>query len=289
DEWKAGDMYQIVRDGDWTFDTVTEITKDVWQDLNGNSERDAEDMYGLYVDKWATLDACMLSHGLTTLEKDKNDLPYVNFYTERLVESFEKTYALWYENPGTFVDVSSAYNNVKFFSQGQAMLIPCFVQYLIESDMRSMNDDYGVLPFPKLDDKQEDYCTYVHPRFGMLLLPITLTEDKAAVIGDFTEVWSALSYKHLRPALYDVSLTAKGTRDEESVEMMELIMDSRKYDFMTGLQYGGSFPLTNDKTYRNLLGNQKNKDITSFYESSREAADKYIEDLVAKLEDVIDG
>jgi len=286
EEWKVGDLYQIVRDGDWTFDTLTSITKDIWSDLNGNSERDSEDMYGLYVDIWATLDACMLSHGLTAISKDEDDLPFVNFYSERLVTSFEKTYSLWWENPGTFVDQSDAYNNVKFFAQGQALAIPSFIQYAIESDMRSMVDDYGILPFPKLDDKQENYCTYVHPRYGMMLLPLTLTEEKAAVIGDFAEVWSAFSYKYLRPALYDISLTAKGTRDEESIEMLELIMDSRKYDFMTGLQSDGSFPLTNDMTYRNLLG-IRNKDITSFYESRKESADKYIADLVEKLQEAL--
>ena len=39
--------------------------------------------------------------------------------------------------------------------QGQALLIPTSIQFLIEGDMRNMADDYGVLPFPKLDEEQE--------------------------------------------------------------------------------------------------------------------------------------
>ena len=159
-----------------------------------------------------------------------------------------------------------------------------FIQYLMEDTMRSMSDEYGVLPFPKLTEDQE-YMTYVLPRHGGFMLPKTLTDEKAGMIGYVVECLSAYSYKELRPAIYDVALTTKGVRDEESVGMIDLILDSRRYDFVGALQYGGSFVFTQDKTYRNLLA-AKNKDITSFYESNKSAADKYIEDLVKQLEDV---
>ena len=289
EEWQVKDLYQTVYDGKWTMDKVTELTKDVWVDVNGDSKPDAGDVYGLYTDKWATLDAFMLSHDIHALTKDKDDLLVVDFYNDRVVESFEKVYSLYWENPGTYVELTAPYNYVKNFAAGQGLFSPMYIQYLIEGDMREMKDEYGVLPYPKLNEEQEDYETYLLARFGMLALPMTLTAEKEAVIGEFTEVWSALSHKYLTPALYDVSLTAKGTRDEESIKMLEMIMDSRSYCFSTSLQYGWAFPFTQDKTYRNLIGSSKTKDITSFYESNRETADKYIEDLVAKLEDVIDG
>ncbi|MBQ8510026.1 MAG: hypothetical protein IJ493_08990 [Clostridia bacterium] len=284
EEWQIGDIYQVVRDGDWTMDKLMSLTKDVWKDVNGNSTPDAEDIFGYYTDKWATLDACMPTHGLTAIAKDDNDMPVLSFYSDRLVESFEKVYSLYWENSGTYVDTTSAYEYVKRFADGQGLFSPMFVQYLIETDMRAMEDEYGILPFPKLDDEQESYYTYVHPRFGGLMLPVTLTDEKAEMIGDFVEVWSAYSHKYLRPAIYDVSLSTKGTRDEESVEMLELIMENRTYDYMTAMQYGFTFPLTNDKTYRNLLA-AKNKDITSYYNSNKEKAEQYIADLATALEE----
>ena len=73
--------------------------------------------------------------------------------------------------------------------------------------------------------------------------------------------------------------------EEGLVVDIDLILDSRRYDFVGALQYGGSFVFTQDKTYRKLL-EAKNKDITSFYESNKSAADKYIEDLVKQLEEI---
>ncbi|MGM9624875.1 MAG: hypothetical protein ACI3XM_04115, partial [Eubacteriales bacterium] len=40
------DIYELVRSGTWTIDKVTELSKDVYQDLNGNGQHDEEDRYG---------------------------------------------------------------------------------------------------------------------------------------------------------------------------------------------------------------------------------------------------
>ncbi|MBE6611032.1 MAG: hypothetical protein E7632_00955 [Ruminococcaceae bacterium] len=285
DEWQIGDLYSIVRDGKWTIDKVSELTKGVYQDLNGNSERDDADLYGFYTDKWATLDACMFAHDLGSISKDADDVIYLDYYSERLVNSIEKVYNLWWENSGTFVDTKEAYRNVAQFAQGHGLFTTMFIQYLIEGDMRQMEDEYGVLPSPKFDEAQENYGTNVHPRFGMMVLPVTLTAEKEAVIGQFTEVWSALSHKYLRPALYDVSLTTKGTRDEESIEMMDLIMDSRAFDFSTSFQSAGGFPFT-QSSYKSMIA-KKNKDVASYYESNREKAETFITNMVEKLSDAV--
>ncbi len=180
------------------------------------------------------------------------------------------------------MSATTPYGYVKNFAEGQGIFAPMYLQYLFEGDMRSMKDAYGVLPFPKLDEEQEDYASYVHPRFGAMMLPVTLTEEKAEILGDFVEVWSAYSWRDLRPAIYEISLQGKGTRDDESLEMLELIMNSRKYDFMTAMQYGGKFPLTNSEIYRNRIGG-KLPDVASFYASNKEAAEQYLDDLVSGL------
>ncbi len=189
-------------------------------------------------------DALMLTQGVYALTKDENDYPKIDFYSERFVESFEKSYALLWDNPGCYMSTEQPYYTyIKRFSQGQGLFSPMFIQYLFEGDMRDMKDEYGVI-----------------------------------------EALSAYSYKYLRPAIYEVSLSAKGVRDEKSVEMLDLVLDSRKYDFVSALQYDGKFQFTQDKTYRNLLSN-KNKDIASYYETNKASAQTYIENLVETLEE----
>ena len=150
--------------------------------------------------------------------------------------------------------------------------------YLIESELREMEDDYGVLPYPKLDEAQEEYYTHLLGRTGTFFLPKTLTDEKAGMVGHVVEVLSAYSYRYLCPAIYDVTLTNKGIRDEESLEMLTMIMDRRTYDFSMFLEYGTSFPYAPGVCYRNLIATN-NSNITSYYEKYLSQAEKSLKTL----------
>ena len=103
EEWKITGLNEIVREGKWTLDKLGELTKNVYSDTNGDGKPDVDDIYGLYLDVGGPLDAFMLTNGIYALEKNKDDYPEVCFYSERLVESFEKCYSLLYENTGSCV------------------------------------------------------------------------------------------------------------------------------------------------------------------------------------------
>ena len=47
EEYALGDIYQTVLNGEWTLGKLTELSKDIYSDLNGNSNADEEDFYGL--------------------------------------------------------------------------------------------------------------------------------------------------------------------------------------------------------------------------------------------------
>ena len=276
DEFGLGDMYEIVKSGDWTMDRVMSLTKNVYRDLNGNGERDGEDLYGYYTDSFATLDAFMVSHGLRATGKDKDGFPVTDFYNERVVKSFEKVYSLYWENEGTFVDTEEPYTYRFDFAEGRAVFAPMLVDYYISADLRSMKDDYGILPYPKLDEEQEDYSTFLLGRTGIAMLPGDIAAEKLGMVGYVLDALNAYSYEYLRPAIYDLSLSAKGTRDEDSLEMIELIMANRSYDFAGFAEIGGSYPFTPALTYRNLLA-KKDVNITSYYESNRSMAESYFD------------
>lgn len=47
DEYQVGNLYDTVRDGTWTISRLDEITRRVYNDLNGNTLYDENDRYGL--------------------------------------------------------------------------------------------------------------------------------------------------------------------------------------------------------------------------------------------------
>ena len=91
-----------------------------------------------------------------------------------------------------------------------------------------MEDDYGILPYPKFDESQEKYMSGAMDNYTVLGIPITVSDPEMASI--ITEALNAESYKQLFPAYYDTALKVKYMRDEESIEMLDIIMNGRNFD-----------------------------------------------------------
>ena len=45
-DYNMPNLYEIVFEGNWTFDYMGNLVKDIYQDLNGDGIRDSDDMYG---------------------------------------------------------------------------------------------------------------------------------------------------------------------------------------------------------------------------------------------------
>lgn len=285
DEWNIGDIYETVESGKWTMDKAYSLTKDVYVDLNGNNQSDADDIYGLYTDSFATLDAFMVSHGVTSIGRDSDNYPVVDFYSDRLVTSIEKLYDLYWNNSGAYVDTNAPYDYRVNFANGQALFSPMLLNYLIGTDLRSMGDDYGIIPYPKLDEDQEKYQTHMLGRTGVFFLPINISDEKLEVIGEVVECMSAYGYKYMRPAVYEVSLAEKGVRDENSLKMLDLIMDSRKYDFSMFLEASGKYKFSPMNSYRDNIA-KKNVNITSYYDSNKSSAENYLAEIAEMVKNI---
>ena len=104
-------------------------------------------------------------------------------------------------------------------------------------DFREYDINFGILPYPKGDASQEEYCNTLHA-YGNALMCIPDAADpemSAAVM----EVLSYYGQKELLPAYYDITLVGKGIRDEESEEMLDIIFATRFFDVGTYYQIGG--------------------------------------------------
>ena len=104
-----------------------------------------------------------------------------------------------------------------------------------------MEDTFGLLPFPKLDENQENYRTEVNSSSCLLTLPATL--DNPSRAGIILDALTYESYANVLPAYYDITLSQKGLRNEESIEMLNIVRDTRDIDF--ALMFGLTTDLSN--------------------------------------------
>ena len=222
------DPYKLVRDGKWTIDKMTEMAKVVSRDLDGDGQWTDKDQYGLVTQfDWYFL-ALGPSCGMKSVTKDDTGRFIINNNIEKMQSILEKYNALVNNKSITYTfpygAMGDQYISALPLSTGRVLFhfdpLPQAVRY------RGSEVDYGILPFPKYDDKQEKYMNLSWN--GFMAIPATVLDlEKQGII---LEALSAESYKYCVPAFYDVLMNVKLTRDEDSIEMLDIIYAGCVYD-----------------------------------------------------------
>ena len=228
--------YQLVRDGKWTLDELAKYAK-LGANLNGAEnftfEKDGKAKYGL-VTWYSGVTAMVLGSGEEYLKRDKNNMPYLAVENDRFYSVCSKIASLTATEGefGDFNDRTVGKHYEMVFAAGRALM--CIAELKASNNFREMTDNFGILPIPKYDEAQEKYVCLRSPATIYLCMPVTNQnkEETAAVLDAATY----LSYRDVLPIYYNVTVAQKGLRDEESIEMLEIIQASRYFD--AGRIYG---------------------------------------------------
>ena len=94
------------------------------------------------------------------------------------------------------------------------------------SEMRNMEDDYGVLPMPVYDTNQKKYGTLQHDQFTVLCVPTTVSGDDLDKVSAVLEAMAVAGARYITPAYYETALRYKHMSDPDSWEMLNIIFDN---------------------------------------------------------------
>ncbi|MBE6657791.1 MAG: hypothetical protein E7604_05025 [Ruminococcaceae bacterium] len=266
------DMYTVVDEGRWTMEYLETVSKDVSKDLNGDSVWDKSDMYGWASNFSTGIDAMKEAFGLSIVVKDEKGIPKFTVATDKTVEVLERVGAFYKNHSGFMAEGNMDADANNMFIEDRALFLALRMETV--SDLREMNTDFGLIPYPKWDETQETYGSTVQDGATVFLVPQTI--DDPEFVGIITEAMAAESYKTVVPAYYDVVLKTKSSRDEESARMIDLIRDTVKIDFgyihSTALNGAG-----------HLFVNQVREgtsNIASAFKSIEKAAQKKLDEIV---------
>ena len=261
--------YELVRDGEWTFDEFAYLAKKGGADLNGNGVIEPEfDRFGFASSDWDAPINILYAGGQKIYDKNEEGFLELKLYSNKTVEIFDEFFSLM-DNEACYIVPTSGgnvYTGTNHFTSGRAMM---YAALLVSSESyRAMDDDFGIIPYPKFDENDE-YTTAVNGTAHLGLIPITVTDVERT--GAIVEALCAYGSKEVIPAFYEVSLKTKAARDDESEEMMDIIKDSIIYDI--GYVSGGRF----QSVGRDLF--HSNADFASFYAENEGNALKNLEDF----------
>lgn len=235
--YDMGNLYKVVMDGDWTFDYFYDLIKDVYVDSDGSGDRTVGDFYGFqqtygygcYLNSW------IWAFDNPTVKKDADGIPTLAVKTDKINNICSAIYDLCYNTNGVYYDHEN--NDVaNLFFQKKSIFTIVTLGSPTNQGLRNFEDEYGLLPMPKWDEHQKDYLTMSHGDHTILAVPKTAKDTD--FIGVCIEALSAESYKQVVPTLYEIALKTRYLRDNESKDVLDLIIKGRTFEF--GYIYGAN-------------------------------------------------
>jgi len=228
-------LYELVLDGQWTQDVFFRMASEAVNDLNGNGTFDASDQYGTFGNPRAYYNTLLYGSGVLFVERDEDDLYQFTLHkNEKAINLFEKILAFdstnpnltYYANRSTLTP--SSLDPDDLFETGQALFHVQGLPHTIES-LRAMEDEFGILPLPKVDENQTDYYS---PSYGaaVTVIPRTVPTERYEAIGLLTEAMTRSTYEEVIPIYKEILLKTKYSRDNESSEMLDIIFSSICFD-----------------------------------------------------------
>ncbi|MCQ2432042.1 MAG: hypothetical protein MJ175_05490 [Clostridia bacterium] len=271
----ANGLYNEVFDGKWTLDRMTEIIQDVYVDINNDAKNDIDDQLGyIAYGTAASVDPFVYATDISFEQRTDDGFVELTLINDRAVTLAEKLNTLFW-GPGAYADMnkSTEAEMQASFIGGRAMFLGNAV-FKTAKLLRDMKDDFGFLPYPKLDETQDGYRSLVHD--SVLLSTISATSNNTDIAGAVYEALNAESYRHVVPAWYETALKVKYSRDDISSQMIDLIHDSTTTAFI----YAYNSVLSDvGNMYRSLVSSKSNDYVsraTKLEKSANKALDKLI-------------
>ncbi len=289
-------LNQLVWDGEWTLDKMIEMTSEAWIDENGDGAKDDGDKFGFGSPVNSAVDGLdgegtdffgtanvpwVTAMGEQVLTMNEDHLGLTNtIFTEKLVGVLE-----------TLVDYHNNANGVtmtcvdKTFADGKIGLYTTKLDYFPRYNS-VIDFETSLMPLPKYDKAQEEYATLADWVMSMFGVPLTVPAEDYDMVGIILEAMSAETWKQVYPAYYEEALKGRYSTDEEMAKMIDLIADSRRFEYATSCSPhfpdSSKLPIT-----FNILIQRNSTDLASVMEQYGDHINQSIRELMA-FHNVID-
>ncbi|MBQ9544915.1 MAG: hypothetical protein IJV00_07305 [Clostridia bacterium] len=252
-------LYRLVEEEKWTFDAFTDIVKDLYNDADGDGQRSDGDLYG-FASRWTAsipVDFFMAGMDAPMTEKGPDGIPELMLKNEnsaRTVAAIDKLVRLKRDCAGAYFN-PSWYNNpdaketlLKMFTDGRLLFLsrPLFQA----SELKNMNDDFGLLPMPKFDAEQKGYRTSQFDGYFCFVAAADVEDPRGRgdLAGTVLEKFCEESWRTVSPNYFETVMKYRylrtDTENRKDLEMYDLILASNTFDF--GMVYSAALDFCYD-------------------------------------------
>ena len=272
-------IYDMVKSGTWTLPNYIELTKGYIVDIDGDGKMTDKDQYGT-AGQGDLATGFYIGAGLRYIEKDENNRLVLKSFDERAAGVLELVAEICKTDVG--FNSHGTMNKSGYPEYGRTLLAENRALFFTETllcvrALRDMADDFGVVPVPKYDESQENYISLVH-HWAVSLTSIHAACPDTEMTGIILEEMAYQSNRTVLPVYFDIAINGKYLRDEESIEMIDYIMENRVMDLALANNYGNLSSNILAAIYKGSF------EFASIYDKASDAVIKKLEAIMENLE-----
>lgn len=275
-------IYNHVKDGSWTIDKFISYIENAYLDLDGDGTKNEGDQFGFSaIGMWGSAIPFIIASDINFIDRDNANNIAFSFNNERSVTLLEKLVDVFYNN-GTINEIADRTSEgLRVLFAAEKTLFVGYQRLGYLEHMRQIDFEIGIVPYPKLDERQERYVTSSHDTTEVGVIPVTSTEFD--FVTTVIEVLNRETASMVIPVYYETALKVKYTRDDISAEMIDIIHDN----------FGATFPLAYGSSFENFMLNagfctplqNKSTDFASNYAKLETTAQERLVKVVEQLLD----
>lgn len=242
-QYQLEDPYELWANDEWVIDKFTSMVTSVSSDENGDGKYElGTDIIGLAGREY-WFQPMLFASDLSLVSWDKENSTFLlNMDNENFLTVAEKISQLYSPDNANYVNYADYDLGRTAFSEGKAL----FYSRLMGDykHLRSTEDDYGVIGFPRYDySSEESYCFVQNP--GTFFLPVDISDDNGdgqddyPEIGSFLEAIAAYTHDYTLKEYTESAVIGKGLRDQNSVTVFRKLIQSRSFDLMHAFTFTG--------------------------------------------------
>ena len=270
--------YDLVANNQWTIDKLAEMIKDTYVDSNGDSKKDADDIYGFVNATNAKRDAWFFALGYKYCDVQNGEIvslldgDHIQAYIDRMVDFYAGDDTMLWDAPtygGISQDMMFINEKSYFYSSGIFM-----AAHIKDSEVTF---EYGVVPLPKLNSEQDRYYTHLSNTYDTWCVSFNARDMELSTA--FLECMASEAYRQVGPTYFDTYVKLRYASNEKLAPMYDLVRDSVTFDliYLYSLAYG-----TNPKdSVKSCITNPQKNSWSSLYASNVTSWNNIFADLVA--------
>lgn len=266
---KYGTMYDMVDNGEWTYDRLYAIAKEVSQPDADGKWTNVNCTYGFLGDAYGST-MMVAGSGLSTVELTDNGFN-LTVGTQRSFDVFGKVQSLMSDTTACcYVEqITESWAGISsIFKNGRGLYYLTVANGIItirDGATEEEGVNFGVVPIPKYDEEQQDYYAGINAyQSEVLAIPSTNNNNLETTVYAL----EALAYysrnpstgKSLKEAYYETTLKLQAVESEDDARMLDKIFANRIYDLGGIYNWGGLIGV-----YSHCLRN--NAGLASYWES----------------------